>query len=147
MLRIAPLPDTFLKGVVYTALLGQRGQIAFLHGEKSVTGWWYYFPVAIFLKYPTGLLALSLMGLGALWRGPWPWSARIAMTMPPIIILVAAMLQSINVGVRSVLPLAPFLALWSGAALRQWRSAVGRGTTGLLLATSVLSGLHAYPDF
>jgi len=33
VLRVLPLPDTFLKGVIYTLLLGQRGQIAFFHGK------------------------------------------------------------------------------------------------------------------
>ena len=38
VLRYAPLPDTFLKGIVYTLTLGQRGQIAFFHGQVSTNG-------------------------------------------------------------------------------------------------------------
>jgi len=146
-LRVLPLPDTFLKGVIYTLLLGQRGQIAFFHGNISYTGWWYYFPVAIFLKYPTGLLLVAIAGLVALWKGPWPMSLKAAFTFPPFMVLGAAMLQSVNIGVRSVLPMAPFLAFWSGVALWYWRTKLIRIFIILLLATSIVSGVAAYPNF
>lgn len=146
-LKNVPLPDTFLKGIVYTLLLGQRGQIAFFHGEVSTTGWWYYFPVAIFLKYPTGLLLVAATGLIALWRGALPRAIKAVFTFLPLTILVAAMIQSVNIGVRSVLPVAPFLAVWCGAAVWYWRSRIMQALIGILLATSVASGILAFPDF
>jgi len=147
LLRILPLPDTFLKGVIYTLLLGQHGQIAFFHGEVSSTGWWYYFPAAIFLKYPTGLLVVAVAGLVALWGGRFPVVYKVVFTFPPFVILGAAMIQSVDIGVRSVLPIAPFLALWCSAALWYWRSKITRSLILALLATSVVSGLAAYPNF
>lgn len=147
LLAVAPLPDTFLKGIVYTGLLGQRGQVAYFHGQNSTTGWWYYFPAAIFLKYPTGLLLLALVGLILLWRGGYPGQWTLALTLPPLAILGAAMMQSINVGVRSVLPLAPFLALWSAITLAHCRTTLSRGIAVLLVASVVVSGVAAYPDF
>lgn len=145
-LRVAPLPDSFLKGIVYTALLGQRGQVAYFHGQVGSTGWWYYFPIAIFLKYPTGLLLVAIAGAAALWRGRLAWTFGAAFTFPPLAILGAAMVQSVNTGVRAVLPIAPFLAFWSGAALWAWHGR-GRALIMVLLATSVVSGVAAYPNF
>jgi hypothetical protein len=147
VLQRVPLPDSFLKGVVYTILLGKRGQVSFFHGEVKTTGWWYYFPAAIFLKYPTGLLIVAITGLVALWSRQWPWSYRLAMTVPPLAILASAMMQSVDVGARSVLPMAPFLALWGAASIGLSRSSLGRSITVLLIATSILSGIAAYPDF
>jgi 4-amino-4-deoxy-L-arabinose transferase-like glycosyltransferase len=147
LLRIFPLPDTFLKGVIYTLLLGQRGQIAFFHGEVSSAGWWYYFPTAIFLKYPTGLLVVGIAGLAALWKSPLPKTYKAVFTFPPFMILGAAMIQSVNIGVRSVLPIAPYLAFWGGVALWHWRTKLIRAFLILLLATSVVSGMAAYPNF
>lgn len=147
LLRNLPLPDTFLKGVIYTLLLSHRGQIAFFHGKISTTGWWYYFPVAIFLKYPTGLLTVGIAGLLALWQGPWPKPIKAVFTFPPLMVLGAAMIQSINIGVRSVLPIAPYLAFWSGVALWYWRMKLVRAITLLLLATSIVSGIISYPNF
>ena len=147
LLRIVPLPDSFLKGVFYTALIGQHGQIAFLHGQMSTKGWWYYFPVAVFLKYPTGFLLVALCGLVIFWRGRQPLAVKISATVPPAVIFVAAMAQSIDIGVRTVLPIAPFLALWIAAALAGLKRRAALAVATVLLATSVASGLFAFPDF
>jgi hypothetical protein len=128
-------------------LLGQRGQIAYFHGEISTTGWWYYFPAAIFLKYPIGLLLAGVAGLFALWKMSFPKPFKAAMTFPPFMILLAAMMQSVNIGVRGVLPFAPFLAFWSGAAVRYFEARWMRWMMILLVATSVASGIAAYPNF
>jgi tetratricopeptide (TPR) repeat protein len=147
ILRVVPLPDSFLKGVFYTQLTGQRGQIAFFHGQTSTRGWWYYFPAAIFLKYPTGLLVLALSGLAVFWRSRQPLAVKLAGTVPPAVILLAAMGQTINIGVRSVLPIAPFLALWVAAAFAGLKRRAWRGVSAALLATSIASGVFAYPEF
>ncbi|MGH9441967.1 MAG: tetratricopeptide repeat protein, partial [Thermoanaerobaculia bacterium] len=55
--------------------------------------------------------------------------------------------QSIDIGARSVLPIAPFLAFGTGAALAGLKRRVSRAVAIVLLATSVASGLLAYPDF
>jgi len=147
-LRWLLVPDTWLKGVVHAMLLSQRGQPAFLAGDVSTQGWWYYFPVAIFLKYPTGLLIVAAAGFWALWRSAQLSSGRkVALTLPPLVILGVAMTQSINIGVRSVLPIAPFLALWCAEAIAVSRKVAWRVATAALLATSVASGAAAYPDF
>ena len=147
LIRYVPLPDSFLKGVFYTLLLGQHGQVSFFHGEISHTGWWYYFPAAIFLKYPTGLLIVGIVGLIALWRSSLSLSFKVSFTLPPFVVLCAAMMQSVNVGVRSVLPIAPYLAFWSGAALWYWKSKLFRFLLIAVLLSSVISGVSKYPDF
>jgi hypothetical protein len=147
VLRWTPLPNSFLQGAVYTKLLSDRGQISYLRGETSVRGWWYYFPVAIFLKYPTTTLLLAVIGLYLFWRSPLPFEWRVAFTVPPAVILVAAMTQSINIGVRSVLPLAPFMAVWAGAAIAAAHGRVTKLLTGAALLLSCVSGVWAYPDF
>ena len=62
-------------------------------------------------------------------------------------VLGAAMLQSVNIGVRSVLPMAPFLAFWSGVAIWFWRAKLIQAVIILLVATSIVSGVAAYPSF
>ena len=36
---------------------------SFLAGERSTSGWWYYFPIAFLIKTPIALLALLALGL------------------------------------------------------------------------------------
>ncbi len=148
VLRWLPLPDSFIKGMVYTRLLSEGGQVAFFHGEVRSDGWWHYFPVAVALKYPTALLALALGGLVALCRSrSLSLERKLAWTLPPALFLGAAMAQKINIGVRSVLVLAPFVALWSAAALA-WAKPGWRRTGALVLVgLSVYAGLSSYPHF
>jgi hypothetical protein len=148
ILRVAPLPDGFLKGVVYTQLLASRGQIGFFHGARNVRGFWYYYPAALFLKYPTPLLLLAIIGLvGVIRSARMTIERKVAWIAPPIAILLLAMTNHVNIGVRAVLPLAPFLALWCGAALAtSYRKSI-RITSVALLALTVVSGIAAYPNF
>jgi hypothetical protein len=146
VLRWAPLPDTMLKGVVHTMIMSARGQPAFFAGEIGPAGW-TYFPAAIAMKYPTGLLLLAAAGLVCLWRTDACSRARkLALTAPPLVVLAAAMSQSIQIGVRSVLPLAPFFALWSAEALAR-AGRRSRAVAGVLLGLSMAQGAAAYPDF
>jgi 4-amino-4-deoxy-L-arabinose transferase-like glycosyltransferase len=148
VLRHLPLPDTFLKGLVYTSLLGKHGQIAFFHGQAGTHGWWYYFPAAVFLKYPTPLLLLALPGFFLIARNrALSLGRRLAFTLTPLWLLVFAMGQSINIGVRSVLFLAPFLALWAGAALTSARTRSTQGLAAVLAALSIISGMASWPNF
>jgi hypothetical protein len=147
-LRWLPLPDSFLKGLIYTGLLEKHGQLAYLHGAISATGWWYYFPVAVVLKYPTPLLLVAAAGFAAIWRmTQLSWARRIAWTLPPLILFVSAMTQNINIGVRSVLFLAPFLGLWTAVAAAAARTKVLKSATVGLVALSMLSGIAAWPNF
>jgi len=147
VLSRVPLPDTFLKGALYTKLLTSRGQIGYFHGSTSIHGWWYYYPAAIFLKYPTTTLLLAAAGLLLFLRAGHPLAVKVAFTIPPLVLLAAAMSQSVNIGVRSVLPIAPFLALWSGAALAAVARNRWRTLAMVALALSVISGAAAYPNF
>lgn len=61
--RLLPLPDSFLKGIANVAWHNRLGHGAFLLGEYSTRGWWYYFPFAFLVKTPT--VTLLLVSLGA----------------------------------------------------------------------------------
>ncbi|HUK12277.1 MAG TPA: glycosyltransferase family 39 protein [Thermoanaerobaculaceae bacterium] len=143
-----PLPDSFLKGVVFMALLGRHGKMAFFHGLAGARSWWYYFPAAVALKYPTPLLLLAVAGLVVLVRDRAQSAGRrVALVATPLWMFALAMAQSVDIGVRSVLFVAPFLALWSGAAVAAARTRFPRVLAASLAALSIASGVAAWPDF
>src|SRR5206468_50421 len=51
------LPNAYSQGFLLK-LAEMQGQAAFLAGNYSNTGWWYYFPVAFLIKTPVPLLGL-----------------------------------------------------------------------------------------
>ena len=112
----------FLVGVVNVARHGSTGHASYLLGERSMTGWWYYFPVVIAVKTPLVLLFLGLVGaVVSLRQTPADW--RVATP----VLLVAAVLATgiitgINIGVRHILPLyAAWAVLAAIGTLALWR--------------------------
>jgi hypothetical protein len=127
-------------GLRHVLAHNQSGHPAFLLGEYSQDGWWYYFPVAFLLKTPLGTLATIGASL-AFFRVGSPLSRRAAvfLLLPPALFFAAGMAARLNIGLRHVLPAYPFL-LVLGARL----GTILRGRNlGACLLISVLPGLTA----
>lgn len=146
---------------------------AFLFGQTSMEGWWYYFPVAFFFKTPVGLQGLMLIAIGALARS-WvkteremlrtlaAWRGRAAL-IAAVIFGVFLMRSDLNIGFRYALPALPLLIVIAAAGwTRIAASTEGeQGSTGgalartrtagvmvaVLLSAQGLSVLSFYPHF
>jgi hypothetical protein len=95
----------------------EQGHFAYLLGNYSGTGWWYYFPVAILAKTPIAQLLLAGFGLVRRQSG----RELLLATAPIALFLVPAMAGSIDIGLRHILMIYPFLAVAAGrGAMRLW---------------------------
>jgi Dolichyl-phosphate-mannose-protein mannosyltransferase len=101
----------------------QKSTPAFLAGNYSDTGWWYYFPVAFLLKTPLPTLILLLLALFSL---AWlaikrkmrdHWLSIGALLIPPLGYFAIALTTEINLGYRHLLPTVPFLIVFIAATL------------------------------
>ena len=129
--RHIPIPaPSFVIGLVEVKLHDVRGHAAFLLGEKSSEGWWYYFPVALFFKTPLPLLLLFALGARHV-REPALVAAAI---------LAIAMTASINIGVRHLLPMYAPMAIAAVAAFRH------RIVAFVLLVWLAVNSALAHPD-
>lgn len=140
------LPAAYLRGFLlsFTSAEDLPGYLA---GQISTDGWWYYFPVAFLLKTPVALLLLAGGGVAALARGRVEWTQLdlACMGLPPAVYLAAAMTTEINLGIRHILPVYPFvlmLAAAAGAAVLRanWR----RRMQWLVLGPVVAGGLLVF---
>jgi hypothetical protein len=109
------LPEAFLTGFIYT-YASSLYRPSFLLGEIRGTGWWYYFPLAWLFKTPLSLVLLAagaaVVAAGALGRGRYSaW-----LIVPPGVFLLAAMTSNLNIGLRHILPVVPFVAIGIGLA-------------------------------
>ena len=89
------------------------GHPAFLMGQRSTRGWWYYFPVAFALKTPLpSLFAL----IGALASLAWCRlrRAEAPLLLVPAIYVAVSMTSLLNIGYRHLLPVLPFLWVYVG---------------------------------
>jgi len=112
VLRPILIPADYFKGLAMKMGHAAVGHDTYLCGEWRMTGWWYYFPVAIAVKTPIPLLIL--IGAGAVltirrWREvsferAAPWAAA-------AVYLGFAITSNVNLGVRHLLPVYALLAV------------------------------------
>ncbi len=105
----------------------------FFLGDSGLESHWYYLPIAFFLKEPLPFLLFLIAGLGLALAGKiqiprWQW-------VTPLVFFLA-LLPSLNLGIRYLLPAFPFLFLIAGeAVIWAWKAAprkAGRAAVVLL---------------
>jgi len=109
------LPEAYLYGLKLVVRFTGEGHPAYALGAHSSTGWWWYFPLAFLVKTPTATLGLFGWGFFSVLRrartGPGP---RDFLLLPPAFFLAVAILQSVNIGLRHILPVIPFMFVFAG---------------------------------
>lgn len=126
---------------VFTALAA-TGHTGYLFGRLSETGWWYFYPVVWLVKTPIPFI-LALLIVGRSWIGRIAWRQAI-LWLPMALFLGLAMLSTLNVGYRYLLPIIPLLTILVGALPRRFPRPLGLAALGLW---SALSTLAAAPHF
>lgn len=117
----------WMTGLGMVVFHNMEGHRSFLLGHYSSTGFKLYFPIAVLLKWPVTVLLLAVAGAIKVWR--WRFPARddlLLITVFPVVYFIFAIFTRINIGIRHVLPVYPFLLLYCAAAwesVRTWKQA------------------------
>jgi len=112
-----PLPDPYVGGLDYLLSLAESAKPSYLLGQIREGHTWYYFPVALLLKWPMAFLGLLLLRLVSLRRADGPvqlWQGALVV-IPTAVVLGSAMMAHLEYGVRYLFPMLPFLCVWLGA--------------------------------
>lgn len=100
--------------------IGGRMQLstpAFLLGDYSDSGWWYYFPVAFALKTPIVTMAVMLCGT-VLWIARGKWVDWLVPLVSALGFFAFSMTTDINIGYRHILLVTVLLVICGVAGLR-----------------------------
>jgi tetratricopeptide repeat protein len=142
-------PWTYVRGVGMLGFHDEVGHPAYAFGRYVTSGWWWYFPAAWLVKTPIPILLATAAGVAlALPRALRQPAWMAAMALPPMLTLGAAVASDLNIGVRHLLPIVPFLAVAGGAAAAAaWR----RGLPARILVLALLGWLatgtlRVHPD-
>ena len=111
-----------------------EGHRSYWLGRYSTAGWGLYFPTAVLLKWPLIILVLAFAGTVVVPRLPAS-KTLLLMSIFPAVYFGFAMASRIDIGVRHVLPLYPFVLLYAAAV---WEWARSRPFRLLLIALLVL---------
>jgi hypothetical protein len=100
----------WLHGLVKFLTHARDGHPAFFLGEYSSQGWWNYFLLAFLIKTPIGSLLLIAASL-IFYRAGNPLRERevVFVLLPVIVVLLATTQAKVNIGLRHILSVYPFL--------------------------------------
>lgn len=145
-------------GLKFQLTRGEHGDgMMYLNGELSRRGWLYYFLVLLPLKLPLGLMAALLLvalfaarrvsALPSPSRGEVKTAARLAfVVVPPLVFFALASLGRVNLGVRVVLPVLPFLYVFAaGIGCSACSRFVGRVLLGVCVVWAAISAARSDP--
>jgi hypothetical protein len=137
------------------------GHLAYLLGQVRMTGWWYFYLVALAVKTPLPLLAAG--SAGVVWLAREGWKSGDNWRITPAVLIVAILVfasgfSHINIGIRHVLILYPLLALgaawvvtraWGALRRMQNRRHAALGTVVLaaLLTWQFSTLWSVWPDY
>ncbi len=125
----------------------------YLFGNYDAHGWRYYYLIAMLVKIPLSVWIFSLTGFFAGWRNRFFTHAQWAfLVIPPaIFLLIASFINHVNIGVRHVLPVYPFMLIFAAAGFsflwnlkHKW---CGRGIALLLSLWLIFSAGSAFPNY
>jgi hypothetical protein len=150
------LPQAWLYGFLYT-YRSTLMRPAYLLGEYGHLGWWYYFPLAMLFKTPVAtLFAMLAAVLVSFKRITKPqaetltrWNS-ICLMVPLVVYGLSAVTSHLNLGLRHVLPLYPFIYVMIGigaARLRAARPGIFTPAAVLLGLGLIVETLAAFPHY
>ncbi len=123
-LKAKLLPEAFVYGFLYTNK-SVKERFSFLNGETSMHGFKSFFPLAFLMKTPPPALAAFALGLASLPLGLRSKAGRRRiLAIAPFVLfamiyLLMASTSKLNIGVRHLLPVFPFLTLLAALGFRR----------------------------
>lgn len=138
----------YFKGFAYFEGHAQYGQDSYLLGVNSKAGgWWYYFPLAIFFKEPFITLLFFLLGMAGLCMKREKILTKAVLVMPAFVYLFIAMfINKLNIGIRHILPVYPFLFVMAGYSVSIIRNSKAmKYLLSILIFILAIDVLGSYP--
>jgi hypothetical protein len=142
------LPNVYSEGLLIQQLKATQ-RYAFFFGDISQSDRWYYFPVAFLIKTPISLILLFFGGL-VFCALKWKTFFRngIFVLVPLFFYMAVAISSGINIGLRHILPIYPFvilLAALCAAELVRTKRRIAIGVLGVLCLFWLFEFARVYP--
>jgi len=150
-----PLPIDYVGGFDIQLAISQGNNpfyMGYLMGEHSLTGWWYYYLVSLFVKNPEVIWGVALFSL-------WAWVKSVPRPplrtwlclwgIPFVFVAYFSLWTNTPIGIRFLLPIFPLLFVACGGIVRF--SAMKKSAGKILLAVTMLvyciPAVAVYPDY
>ena len=119
----------------------------FLFGHLYGTHQWFFFPAVFLVKTTLALLVFLLLLPFARIIGRR--RALVFFALPAVFFFLVCIASGMNMGARYLIPMYPFCILLAAASAAAFfdRSRISRIAVSALLVLTLISALHAYPNF
>jgi hypothetical protein len=119
----------------------------YLFGQFSKFGWWYYFPVAFLAKTPLPVMVLLVLSLAHTWRAR-SWLKDLTLIAAPLLLFLSLLFSPHALGYRYLLPILPFIFVYSAEVIRvALKARWSQIAIGLLFAWQIIGTLRYYPYY
>ena len=133
-----------------------EGYPVYLNGNLGRTGWWYYYTCALLYKIPEGtwvVVVLSVVASFATIRLRATLADEVALwTVPVVVLFSMSFLTDINLGLRYVLGVLPYVFIAAGKVVpwflgmrlfwKQMMGSLAAGSLSLVIAATALVHPH-----
>jgi hypothetical protein len=135
-----------------------QGYPVYLDGQLRQKSWRYYYLMTLVYKVPEGTWAIVLVSLVLLVVSPRSRASRFdefaVLMVPAVVLFVMSIFTNINLGLRYVLPIFPYVYISAGK-LARWAEGLASGPVktatmsliGLALVATAASTLHVHPHY
>lgn len=153
--KTIPAPG-FFHGLLMVAAHNDAGHRAFALGQFSQTGFWFYYPLTLFVKTPIPFLLLFSAGLGFLifkrdarW---WQWGSVFSM----LLVFISLLASNVNIGGRhalaiyplAIIAIAPQISAWLRNQKHRWKGVpLSAIFVAFLMSWSFSSWAIAFPGY
>ncbi len=158
----------YWEGMVSVLTHNEGGHTTAFLGEISNRGWWYYFPVVFLFKTSLADLAITVGAVAAgasyialtflrakksRFKAFWQRLQQtrfdfIVLAIAPAIFFAISMNSRLNLGLRYVLPIYPFIFLFAGTFLKYFvTKKYLRPVLVAVMGFSLYTTIHAFPNY
>jgi hypothetical protein len=143
------IPEAYLYGLTDVRDISNVSS-SYVLGKIYPHGVWFYFPVAFVIKSTLPFLLVLLLSIGVVSVGRLKaWREILFLLIPPVTYFVQAMTSGLNIGVRHILPIYPYLMILCAAAAwtlmkrdRRWIAVIA-----VLLTWHAVTSLRSFPVY
>ncbi len=138
--RLGWRAQPYLIGLAQFASHGGGTHPAYLWGNRGSAGWWYYFPFAFAVKTPVATLLAILLAV--------PFAAtQMVLVLPIAIYTMLSMMGHVDIGLRHLLPVYPFLYALVGVGLTRLRWRWRVPLLIAILSAAAIESFAVYPYY
>ncbi|MEZ5518167.1 MAG: glycosyltransferase family 39 protein [Gammaproteobacteria bacterium] len=142
--KTIPAPG-FFHGLLMVAAHNEAGHRAYSLGQFSQYGFWFYYPLTMFVKTPIPFLILLFAGIGSLvykknarW---WQWGSFFAM----LLVFASLLSSNVNIGGRHAMTIYPLTIVAITPQLSNWLQSAGQRFWGIPISGLTVVTLMLWP--